>query len=45
MIVTEIDNKAPENGLMLGPVRDYFVDRDVWGLSHIVLLDPIQPVK
>jgi len=27
--------KVPGN-YMLAPVADWFVDRDVWGLSHIV---------
>lgn len=40
MIVTEMDGEPPHGGFMLGPVRDYFIDRDVWGLSHIVQLEP-----
>lgn len=40
MIITEMDGESPSGGLTLGPVRDYFVDRDVWGLSHIVQLTP-----
>jgi hypothetical protein len=40
MIITEMDGERPSGGLTLGPVRDYFVDRNVWGLSHIVQLTP-----
>ncbi len=40
MIITEMDGERPSGGMTLGPVRDYFVDRDVWGLSHIVQLHP-----
>jgi hypothetical protein len=39
LIVTEMDGGLPHGGFMLGPVRDYFIDRDVWGLSHIVQLN------
>ncbi len=41
MVIDRMDGKTPQGGLMLGPVADYFVDRDVWGLSHIVVLDKI----
>lgn len=40
MIITEMDGERPSGGLTLGPVWDYFVDRDVWGLSHVVQLKP-----
>jgi hypothetical protein len=40
MIITEMDGERPSGGLTLGPVRDYFVDRNVWGLSHVVQLKP-----
>jgi hypothetical protein len=40
MIITEMDRERPPGGLTLGAVRDYFVDRDVWGLSHVVQLQP-----
>jgi hypothetical protein len=40
LIITELDGKPPHGGLTLGPVGDYFVDRDVWGLSHVVQLEP-----
>ncbi len=42
MVIDRIDGKASPNGPMLGPVKDYFVDRDVWGLSHIVVLDNVE---
>ncbi len=39
IIADKLDGKRPPGGIMLAPVDDYFVDRDVWGLTHIVLLD------
>jgi hypothetical protein len=41
MVIDRMDGKTPPGGLMLGPVADYFVDRDVWGLSHIMMLEKI----
>ena len=38
MVVQTIDGKSTRGNLMLAPVDDYFADRDIWGLSHIVLL-------
>ena len=40
MIITEMDGEKPSGGLTLGPVLDYFVDGNVWGLSHVVQLKP-----
>jgi hypothetical protein len=40
LILTEMDGETPSGGLTLGPVRDFYVDRNVWGLSHIVQLKP-----
>ena len=40
VIVTEMNGENPRGGFMLGPVRDFFIDRDVWGLSHIAQLMP-----
>ncbi|HON77641.1 MAG TPA: hypothetical protein PK544_04060 [Spirochaetota bacterium] len=40
-ILETLNGKRLPNGPMLGPIKDYFVDRDVWGLSHIVMLDSI----
>lgn len=39
LLLTSMDNKADASGPMLGPIGDFFVDRDVWGLSHIVVID------
>ena len=39
MILDAIDGKKPTGNYMLAPVDDYFVDRDVWGLTHIVCID------
>ncbi len=41
MILDTLDDKPTPNGPMLGPLKDYFVDRDIWGLSHIVVIDGI----
>ncbi len=39
MLIDRVNGKKQPGGPMLGPVADYFVDRDIWGLSHIVMLD------
>ena len=39
MIIDTLDGKAATGKYMLAPVDDYFVDRDVWGLTHVVMLD------
>lgn len=39
MIVDSLDGKKATGNYMLAPVDDYFVDRDVWGLTHVVMLD------
>ncbi|MBN1495937.1 MAG: hypothetical protein JXA07_04155 [Spirochaetes bacterium] len=39
LIVDTLDGRKATGNYMLAPVDDYFVDRDVWGLSHIVMLD------
>ncbi len=38
MILKEIDGRKPTGNYMLAPVADYFVDRDVWGLTHVVII-------
>lgn len=43
MIITELNGKTPSGGMTLGPVRDYYVDRDVWGLAYIAVLDAVSP--
>ncbi|HSV96959.1 MAG TPA: hypothetical protein VLM75_08505 [Spirochaetota bacterium] len=42
MLIDKMDGKKPAAGPMLGPVNDYYVDRDVWGLSHIMLIEEIR---
>lgn len=42
MLIEAIDGKPLTGGASVGPVRDYFVDRMVRGLTHIVLLDDIR---
>jgi hypothetical protein len=41
MLVNTIDGKEPAVGKTLAAVGDFFVDRDVWGVSHIVKLGPV----
>lgn len=41
MLVNTIDGKEPANGKTVAAVGDFFVDRDVWGVSHIVKLGPV----
>ena len=36
MIVDRLNGNAPAEGLMLAPTADYFSDRAMWGLSHVV---------
>lgn len=42
MLIEKMDGKKPAAGPMLGPVNDYYVDRDVWGLSHIMLIEEVK---
>jgi hypothetical protein len=41
MLVNEVDGKPVRGGASLGPVKDYYVDRETWGLTHIIMLDNI----
>jgi len=38
LLAREIDGKKPSGNNMLAPADDYFVDRDIWGLSHIAVI-------
>jgi hypothetical protein len=38
MLLKSLNGNPPKGGHTLGPIADFFVDRDVWGLSHIVRL-------
>jgi hypothetical protein len=38
MIARSLNDQMPKEGLMLVPAADFFHDRAMWGLSHIVLL-------
>ena len=42
MLLGTINGQKMHSGYMLAPVKDYFVDRNVRGLSHIVMLDAIK---
>ncbi len=39
MLLATVDGKPLKTGLSMGPVADYFIDRQVWGLTHIAMLD------
>ena len=39
MIARYLDGKEASGKYMLAPIDDYFVDRDVWGLTHVVMLE------
>ena len=41
MLVDEINGKEPDEGKPIAAVGDFFVDRDVKGVSHIVKLRPV----
>lgn len=43
MLIAAVDGRPRKSGLSLGPIADYFVDREIWGLTHIVRLDPSWP--
>ena len=36
LLLNSINGEPPKGGNTIGPVSDYFVDRCVWGLSHVV---------
>ncbi|MDY0109000.1 MAG: hypothetical protein RBT60_03625 [Candidatus Krumholzibacteria bacterium] len=42
MLIETIDGEPTPGGWTLGPVKDYFVDRMVRGLTHIVLVEDIE---
>jgi hypothetical protein len=35
MLINRLDGKEPAGGKTVAAVGDFFVDRDVWGLSHV----------
>jgi len=45
MLITHIDGKKLSSGLCMGPVKDYYVDRDVSSITHIVKINSIDDVK
>ncbi|MFH1875226.1 MAG: hypothetical protein ABH859_08630 [Pseudomonadota bacterium] len=36
LILDQLDGQLPMGKIMLAAIDDFFVDRDVWGLSHVV---------
>ncbi len=45
MLIRESDGAKVRGGMSVGPVRDYYVDRETWGLTHIVMLDNVSDIK
>jgi len=39
IIMDRVDGKGPQGGLTLGPMKDYFIDRCVRGLTHVVIIE------
>ena len=42
ILVDRLNGTPPKEGPMLGTLKDYFADRDTWGLTDIVVLDGIE---
>ena len=40
LLLETMDGKPPKGGKTIGAISDFFVDRCVWGLTHIVRLKP-----
>jgi hypothetical protein len=45
MIINKIDGQTVRGCISLSPIRDYYVDRDTWGLTHIMMIDDVQDIK
>jgi hypothetical protein len=45
MLLNEVDGRETRGGMSLGPVSDYYVDRETWGLTHIMMIDNVQDIK
>jgi hypothetical protein len=42
MLIETLNGRPPEDGILLGPINDFFVDRSVRGLSHIAIIRDFQ---
>ncbi len=42
VLVERLNGAPPKEGTMLANLKDYFVDRDTWGITDIVVLDGIE---
>ncbi|MBN1635372.1 MAG: hypothetical protein JW920_02590 [Deltaproteobacteria bacterium] len=40
LFLTEMDNKQPPGDMLMACLDDYFIDRSIWGVSHVVILRP-----
>ena len=46
MLISAVDyEKKHSAGLTLGPIKDYYVDRETWAVSHIVRVNSVGDVK
>lgn len=45
MLITDVDGKKLPTGTSMGPVKDYYVDRETWGMTHIVKINSIGDIK
>jgi hypothetical protein len=45
MLITEVNGKPAHGGASLGPVADYYVDRETWGLTHIIMIEKIEDAR
>ncbi len=40
ILIKSMDGKEPAGGNMLACIGDYFIDRSIWGVTHVVVLTP-----
>jgi hypothetical protein len=45
MLIKDVDGRPAKGGMSLGPVADYYVDRETWGLTHIIMIDKIDDIR
>jgi len=38
VIITEMDGHAPAGGNILACLNDYFIDRSIWGVTHVLVI-------
>jgi hypothetical protein len=45
MIIKKVDGYDVRGGITAGPVSDFYVDRETWGLTHIIMIEKIDDIK